>query len=1059
MSSQPQLDDGPDTALARILLREGLLSVGVLQAALAEVRRDRERQPGASLAGALLSAGSLSGAQLERACALLEADDQTVAASSRGALPTADATYGPYRVVREVARGGMGAVYEVEHQATGARFALKTILPAAPGEGLEEERIRFQREAEGMARLDHPHVARIFTADLFARSPYLVQELLTGGTLRERVLKGTLSDDEVARITIALAEGLAHSHAAGVLHRDLKPENVLFSAEGVPKLVDFGLAYALGGGAQSLTKTGSLLGTPAYMAPEQALGSRDFDQRVDVYGLGAVLYFVLCGHAPFAGSLFEVLEQVIHAAPRPPSARRPGRSPALEAICLKALAKSPADRYPTMEAFAEALREAQADLAAGPPRLGVALLAGLGLVVALVCAVCAALFLTERSALPAAPSPPPREAPTPSAAPSLVPSAEPTPSPGPSLPALLGARVHSWGPGPGALTGIGIGVAVVRRQVVTLETDHAAGAPHTPRGNEAQRVADVNRVRVWDLEEGRELRRLDLGPFSPLVLGVSPDGTRLALVGESELVILETARWEEVQRLKRALPGAARRAVFSPSGRQLAVGGDPGLEVWILPTAQLRAKLARVRDCFALRGEDALLYVSPPPPGGKKRGLVLWDLDREAEVYRRELDVSPVDIQVSPDGEQFLLGAWVGHGQGARETGEISLWDADHGLVLKQQETKHPLNRVAANPAWDQALALSGLEGQYRVGLPDLKVLDSGPSRSHHSSDGVLLADGRALVVGCDRRLRLLKSDLSPAWPARADEGPLRGLFFGPLRPVIGTSSSLRELPEAGDPQAPSRAWVNPLPGSLHQFAVSQDAARFWAASGRIVTGVDIVLQGRVGASVRCSDVVAGLAADRDGLHVLAALTPPGERLLYGRVMSGTIQWTPLSDPSASGSASAPTRLHIEGRSGFSGDEGGTLRAWDLQRKVLESSSGDPERPRPPAAIVALCFALEHLCAGTSDGRIRRWRPGWAEVPSLRGHSGPVLALCELPGGRLASAGRDGALVIWDTERRRVLERIDFAPDGDAPCLLASEGNRLLVGTVRGGVYEYRVAD
>jgi len=245
----------------------------------------------------------------------------------------------------------MGLVFRARQTGTGREVALKAVDLHDDPELAE----RFLREGAVMAEVDaHPNVARVFEAGQVERYGYLAMELLTGGDLHQRLRSGPpLEASEAARTVAGLARGLAHVHARGILHRDLKPANVLFDAGGTPKLLDFGLAQIQG--AESLTHTGQLLGTPAYMAPEQAIGLKQLDVRTDVYGLGAILYACLTGRPPFEGILTDVLARVMNDDPPAPRRVRPDVDPALEAICRKAMAKEPDARYADAELLAEAL--------------------------------------------------------------------------------------------------------------------------------------------------------------------------------------------------------------------------------------------------------------------------------------------------------------------------------------------------------------------------------------------------------------------------------------------------------------------------------------------------------------------------------------------------------------------------------------------------------------------------------------------------------------------------------------------------------------------------------
>jgi formylglycine-generating enzyme required for sulfatase activity len=272
------------------------------------------------------------------------------------------ALVGNYVIDRLLGKGGMGAVFAGHDPSSGMKVAIK-VLAARDPKALE----RFRREGVAQAAADrHPNVARVFATGEQQGAPFLVMELCEGGDLVARLKGGPLPFQEAARLVAGLARGLAHVHAKGTLHRDLKPANVLFDEAGTPKLVDFGVARL--SGEQSLTRTGDVVGTPAYMAPEQAEGAKDgIDERTDVYGLGAVLYHVVSGRPPFEGDgVPQVLKQVLLDAPAPPSSVVDGVPRDLEHVVLKALSKDPADRYPSAKALADDLER----LARGEPVLG-----------------------------------------------------------------------------------------------------------------------------------------------------------------------------------------------------------------------------------------------------------------------------------------------------------------------------------------------------------------------------------------------------------------------------------------------------------------------------------------------------------------------------------------------------------------------------------------------------------------------------------------------------------------------------------------------------------------
>jgi serine/threonine protein kinase len=247
----------------------------------------------------------------------------------------------------------MGVVYQARHLRLNRTVALKMIL--AGGHAGEHDRARFRGEAEAVARLQHANIVQIFEVGEAGGHPFLSLEFCPGGSL-EGKLKGTpLPPREAAGLVEVLARAVHAAHRAGLVHRDLKPANVLLAADGTPKVTDFGLAKRLDDAAGQ-TASGVIVGTPSYMAPEQAGGHKDVGPAADVYALGAVLYELLTGRPPFKAAT--PLDTVLQVLSEPPLAPRQlqRKVPAdLETICLKCLEKGPARRYATAEALAEDL--------------------------------------------------------------------------------------------------------------------------------------------------------------------------------------------------------------------------------------------------------------------------------------------------------------------------------------------------------------------------------------------------------------------------------------------------------------------------------------------------------------------------------------------------------------------------------------------------------------------------------------------------------------------------------------------------------------------------------
>jgi serine/threonine-protein kinase len=271
------------------------------------------------------------------------------------------ARFDDYELLEELARGGMGVVFKARQVSLNRLVALKMILDSGP---LSDEAVRrFHREAQIAAALDHPNIVAIHASGQHDGRPFFTMAYVEGENLGEVVRRHGLPPPQQAADWLrVVAEAIGFAHQHGIIHRDLKPENVLLDRHGRPRVTDFGLAYQLEPAALPgrLTVPGQVLGTPAYMAPEQALGKVEaVGSATDVYSLGGILYFLLTGQMPFqARSVTEVLCQVMTAAPTPPRQVNPQAAPELEAICLRCLEKDPARRYPSAEALAAALRAA-----------------------------------------------------------------------------------------------------------------------------------------------------------------------------------------------------------------------------------------------------------------------------------------------------------------------------------------------------------------------------------------------------------------------------------------------------------------------------------------------------------------------------------------------------------------------------------------------------------------------------------------------------------------------------------------------------------------------------
>jgi serine/threonine-protein kinase len=260
-----------------------------------------------------------------------------------------------YEILEKLGEGGMGVVYKARQQGLNRLVALKMIRGSA--ELSTEHLERFRTEAEAVARLEHPHIVHIYQVGEHHNRPYFSLEYVAGGSLQARCDGTPQPARQAAQLVQTLARAIQAAHERGIVHRDLKPANILLTPQGVPKITDFGLAKQLDTDAGQ-TKSGAILGTPSYMAPEQAQSNGSaIGPATDVYSLGALLYELLTGRPPFkAATVLETLDQVRHAQPVPPGKLRPGLPRDLETICLKCLHKEPQRRYVSAAALTDDLR-------------------------------------------------------------------------------------------------------------------------------------------------------------------------------------------------------------------------------------------------------------------------------------------------------------------------------------------------------------------------------------------------------------------------------------------------------------------------------------------------------------------------------------------------------------------------------------------------------------------------------------------------------------------------------------------------------------------------------